>query len=95
MPGKSQSRGRKHSTRSKKAQGRPSQPTGLAQQPTVSQNKEPIPPPVASAPSSNMPARMEETAAVQYPYIAAELWTISILASIMLIILAVLASVLS
>ena len=91
MPGKSQNRRRKHSTQSKKVQGRPSRPTMLAQQPAVSQNKEPV----APAPSSNMPAQMEETAAVQYPYIAAELWIIGILAGIMLIVLAVLASVLS
>ena len=93
MPGKSR-RKRKYSIQSKKRKGGLSRPTVLAQQPAVTQTREPVASPDVSVPSAKVPTPMAKPAAVQYPYIATELRTIGILAGIMLIILAVLAVVL-
>ncbi len=94
MPGKSR-RGRgKYSPQSKKRKGRPSRPSVLAQQPAVTQTHEPVSSPDASVPSAGVPTPMAKPAAVRYPYIATELWTIGILAGVMLIVLVVLARVL-
>ena len=94
MPGKSR-HSRKHSFQSKKKKGRLSHLATVAQQPAVAQTHEPVSHPNASAPSASVPTPMAKPAAIQYPYVAAELRTISVLAGIMLIILVVLALVLS
>lgn len=95
MPSKSRHSRRKYSIQSKRKKGRPSHPTLLTQQSAVAQTHEPAPPPKVSVPSASVPTPMAKPAAARYPYIAAELRTIAILAGIMLIILTVLALVLS
>jgi len=95
MPGKSRHGKGKHSFRSKKKKDGLSHRAMLAQQPAVAQTHEPVSSPSVSAPSVSVPTPMAKPAAVRYPYIATELRTIVILAAIMLIVLAVLASVLS
>jgi len=95
MPGKSRRRRGKYSTQSKRQKGRLSRPTVVVQQQAVAQAHKPAPLPNMSASSAGMPTPMAKLAAIQYPYLATELWTIGILAVIMLIILVVLALVLS
>ncbi len=95
MPGKSRRRRGKYLLQSKKKKGRPGRPAVLAQQPVVAQTHEPVSSPDASVPSASVPTPMVKPAAVRYPYIATELWTIGILAGVMLIVLVVLARVLS
>ena len=95
MSGKSRRRRGKYSLQSKKKKGRPNRPTVLAQQPAVAQTHEPVSSPDASGPSASVPTPMAKPAAVRYPHIATELWTIGILAGVMLIGLVVLALVLS
>ena len=92
MPGKSR-RKRKYSIQGKKKKSELSRPTVLAQQPAVAQTREPVSSPDMSVSSVKVPAPMAKPATVQYPYIATELWTIGILAIVMLIVLIVLASV--
>ncbi len=91
MPGKSRRRRGKYSIQSGKKKGRSSRPTILAQQPAVAQTREPVSSPDVSVPSVSV----AKPAAVRYPYIATELWTIGILAGILLAVLVVLALVLS
>jgi len=95
MPGKSRRRRGKYSGQTKKKEGRPSRPTSVSQQPAVAQTQQSIP--YAEVPShpAGGPAPTTKLAVGRYPYIATELVTIGILAGIMLVILAVLASVLS
>ena len=94
MPGKSRRRKGKYSPPTKKKKGRSSRPTILAQQPAVAQTHESVSSPKVPAPSASVPTPMVKPTAVQYPYIAAELRTIGILAGITLIVLVVLALVL-
>ncbi|MFC1958517.1 hypothetical protein ACFLV6_01160 [Chloroflexota bacterium] len=95
MPGKSRSRRGKYSIQSKGKKSRPNHPAVAAQQQTVARAHEPAPLTNVSASSAEIPTPMVKPAAVSYPYIAAELRTIGILAGIVLIILTVLALVLS
>ena len=95
MPGKSRHRKGKHPLQSKKKKGRLSRPNIFAQQAAVAQTREPVSSPNVSVPSASIPTPMAKPAAVRHPYIATELWTIGVLAAIMLTVLAVLASVLS
>ncbi len=95
MPGKSRRRRGKYSTQSKRKKGTLSRPTVVVQQQAVAQAHEPAPLPNMSASPAGVPTPMAKQAAIRYPYIATELWTIGILAVIMLIILVVLALVLS
>jgi len=95
MPGKSRRRRGKYSPQSKKRKGRPNRPSVFAQQPAVAQTHEPVSSPDAPVPSASVPTPMVKPAAVRYPHIATELWTIGILAGVMLIVLVVLALVLS
>ena len=95
MPDKSRRERVKYSAQGKKKKGRPSRPTTLAQQPAVAQTHEPASSPKVPVAPASVPTPMAKPAAVHYPYIAAELRTIGILAGIMLIVLVVLALVLS
>ena len=95
MSGKSRRKRGKYSVQSKKKKDRLSRPTIPAQQPAVAPVHEPVFPPNVSVPSATVPTTLAKPAAVQHHYIVGELWTIGILAGMMLIILAVLALVLS
>ncbi len=95
MPGKSRQRKGKRSFQSKKKKSSPSRAATVAWQPAAAQTHEPVSSPNVSVPSANVPISRAKPDAVQNPYIATELWTIGILAGIMLIILVVLAKVLS
>jgi len=95
MPGKSRRKKGKFAPQSKTKKGRPNRPSVVARQQVVSPTQEPVSPPGIPAPPVKVATPVVKSTAVRYPYIAAELWTIGILAVIMLIILAVLASVFS
>ena len=95
MPGRPRHKKGKHIVQSKKRKDRLSHPTPLASEARAVQTEEAVSPPVVRSPSINAPIPMPEPAVIRYPYISAELRTISILAGIMLILLIVLASVLS
>jgi len=94
MPGKSQ-HGRRKLPRSKRRKGRHGVSAISAQQRVVAQTYKPAPRPEASAPSTSVPTTMATPAATRYPYIAAELRRIGILAGVMLVILVILALVFS
>lgn len=95
MPSKSR-RGRgKYSPQSRKKKVKLKRPVMLAHQPAVAQTPESVSSPDVSAPSARVPTPAVKPVVVRYPYIATELRTIGILASVMLIVLAVLALVLS
>ena len=93
MPGKSRRGKGKHSAQSKK--GRLIRPAAVTQPPEVAQSKELVSAPGIPAPSARVPTPVTKPTAVHYPYIAAELRTISILAGVMMVVLVVLALVLS
>lgn len=95
MPGKSRRDRGKHSGRSKRRRSARVSSAAAAQQPPVSQTYESKPQPEVPAPLASVPAPVAKVTAVRYPYIAAELRRIGILAGIMLIVLVVLALVLS
>ena len=95
MPDKSRRRRGTPSVQSKKKKNRLSRSTTLAPQPAVAQTGEPAAKPSVSVPSVNMPATVVKPIVVRYPYIAAELRTIGILAGIMLVVLVVLALLLA
>ncbi len=95
MPGKSRSRKGKYSAQGKKKKGRTGRPTMLAQQPATAQTHESVSSPKVPVAPVSVPTPMVKPAAISYPYVAAELRTIGILAGIMLIVLVVLALVLS
>lgn len=84
MPKKLRRRKGKYSVPSSKKKDRISRPPAIVQQQAVTQAKKPAP---AVTPSTST----IKPATTQYPYIAAELRTISILAVIIIIILFVLA----
>jgi len=94
MPGKSR-HGRRKLPRSKRKKGRQAVSAISAQQRVVAQTYKPALRPEASAPSASVPATMTTLAATRYPYIAAELRRIGILAGVMLVILVILALVFS
>lgn len=78
------------SRRSRKKRGRPGPPVIAGQQPAVAaRTSEPVPPP--EVPRKSVSAKI---AAVQHPYIIAEIRRIGILAGIIMAILIVLALVL-
>ncbi len=85
----------KHSAQSKKKKSKSIHPTTLAQQPAVTQTHESVSPAKVPVTPVSVPTPVAKPATVSYPHVAAELRTIGILATIMLIILVVLASVLS
>ena len=91
MPDKSRRRKGTPSVQSKKKKSRLIRSTTLAPQPAVAQTGEPAAKPSVSVPSVKVPAPVAKPTAVRYPYIAAELRTIAILAGLMLILLVVLA----
>ena len=90
MPGKSR---RRHPSRGKKKERQQGSSVMAAQRQVVAQTYKPASQP--KAPSTSIPTPMTTQSAAQYPYIAAELRRIGILAGIMLAILVVLALVLS
>lgn len=90
MPSKSR-RGR----RGKKRKGKKGFAAPGAQPAAVTQAYESRPQPDTRIPSAKMPAPRATVPAVQYPYVAAELRKIGIVAGIILVILVVLALVLS
>ena len=102
MPGKSRYAKGKHPSRSKKGrskrrldlEGRDSLDT-VAQQQPVSRTYGPVSQPRAPAPSTSIPTPVATQAAARYPFAAAELRRIGILAGIMLAVLVVLALALS
>jgi hypothetical protein len=86
MPGKTRrQKTSKNPRRSKK------RPVAAVRQAEVAQARETIPVPVTQAPT----AATAKPAAAPHPYIVRELWTIGILAVLMLAILIILSSVLS
>ena len=93
MPGKSRHGGRKRSFQGKRKKDRQSSlDIGVSQQ-IEAQTIEPVRLPKTVTPS--MMETVSAPAAVRRPYILTELWRISIVAGIMLIILVVLALTLS
>ena len=94
MPGKPRQRKGKYSAQSKK-RGRYSQSGVSGQQQEVAQTIKPVPPPDMQALSPSETVLTAESLKVRYPYISAELWTIGILAIVMLAVLIVLSVVLS
>lgn len=95
MPGKSRRKRGKFTPKSKTKKIRQNRPSIVARQQAVMPAQEPVSPPDSPAPPVKAATPVAKSTTVRYPYIAAELWTIGILAVIMLVILAVLASVLS
>jgi hypothetical protein len=95
MPGKSRRKRGKFTPQSKTKKGRQNRPSVVARQQAVTPTQQPVSPSKIPAPPAKAVTPVAKSTAVRYPYIAAELWTIGILAVIMLVILAVLASVLS
>jgi hypothetical protein len=95
MPGKSRRKRGKFTPQSKTKKGRQNRPSVVARQQAVTPTQQPVSPSKIPAPPAKAVTPVAKNTAVRYPYIAAELWTIGILAVIMLVILAVLASVLS
>ena len=95
MSGKSRHGRGKHVPQSKKRKSRRHFLATVTQQQAVAQTYEPVSQPDGSAPLVSVPTPMAKLVAVRYPYIAAELRVIGLLAGIMLIILIVLALVLS
>ncbi len=94
MPDKSHRSRGKNSAQAKKRGGRPSRPPTLARQTAGVQTQESVSSPKAAVAPASVPTPVEKPATISYPYIAAELSTIGILAGIMLIVLVVLALVL-
>ena len=101
MPGKSRHAKGKHPSRSKKGRTRrrldlerQDSLDTVAQQQPVSQTYEPVSQPKV-APSISIPTPVATQAAARYPFVAAELRRIGILAGIMLAVLVVLALALS
>lgn len=90
MPGKSQHKHGKHSSRSKRRIGGPSQPV-MATQPTPTEPAREI---IAPRQIPKAPVTTAATA-VKYPYIFTELRRIGILSGVMLVILFILALVLA
>ena len=90
MPGKSRRRVTP-SVQSKKKKSRLGRSAMLAPEPAVSRTNGPVPKHSVSAPSEKAPTPLVKPTKVRYPYIAAELRTIAILAGITLIVLVVLA----
>ncbi len=93
MSGKSRQRKGKHLPQGKKRKSGRRFLATVAQQQTVAQTRESVSRPEVSAPLVSVPIPMAKSAAARYPHIATELWTIGILAGIMLIILVILALV--
>ncbi len=94
MPDKSRRSRGKHPAQAKKKKGRPSRPPIVAQQPAGAQTQESVSSPEVAVAPASVPTPIAKPAPISYPYIAAELSTIGILAGLMLIVLVVLALVL-
>ena len=95
MPGKSRPRKGKYSAQAKKRKVGTDRPTMPAQEPAVAQARQPVSPPKTPVARASVPTPSAKPTAASYPYIVTELWTIGILAGIILVILVVLALVLS
>ena len=90
MPGKSKHKRGKYRPRSKKGKSRQRFTAATAQQPATVESSEPVSPPAIPAPRVSAPSLSVKPTITEHPYIATELRTIGILASIMLIVLVVL-----
>jgi cobalamin biosynthesis Mg chelatase CobN len=95
MPGKTRRKRARLSNQSKKKIARQKRPATAVQQTEVAQTQQPLPPSNVSGSPATGTAQKAKTSATYHPYIASELWTIGILAVVMLVILIVLALVLS
>ena len=94
MPGKSKHDKGKHHHRSKKSRAKQRYVATALQQPAITDAPTPVAA-VSTPPPAEAPASPKALRVPQYPYIAAELRRISILAGIILVVLIVLALVLS
>ena len=95
MPGKSRHGGRKRSSQGKKKKSRQNAPRAVASQQVEARAAEPVSPPEVVTPVENTPEPVSAPATAQRPYVLTELWRITVLAGIMLVILVVLALTLS
>jgi len=95
MPGKSRHGKGKHPSQSKRRRERQRYAATSAHQQEAAQAPKPAAPADIPAPPTRVPTPPMASPVAQYPYIAAELRRIGILAGIMLVILIVLAFVLS
>ena len=93
MPGKSRRGRARHLHGGKKRKGRKGFSAPGAQPSAVTKTYEPPPQPDTLVPSAKMPTPRATVPAVEYPYMAAELRKIGIVAGIILVILVVLALV--
>ncbi|MFC1991516.1 hypothetical protein ACFLVC_02150 [Chloroflexota bacterium] len=93
MPGKSRRRKGKYAIQSK-SEGRAGSSNLSVQQPVDTQGHQPVPSPVVPAPSAKIAVLTAKPEVPRYLYITSELWTIGILAGIMLIGLVLLAQIL-
>lgn len=91
MPSKSSRKKGKYSPQSKKKKSKTSRPAAVVAQPVAAEGQRPVEAPSVTVAPVEAPAQTARPAAVQYPFVAAELRTIGILASIMIVILVVLA----
>ena len=91
MPSKSSRKKGKYSPQSKKKKSRSGRPAAVVAQPVAEESQKPVEPASVPAGPAEAPAQTMRPAAVQYSFVAAELRTIGILASIMIVILVVLA----
>lgn len=88
MTGKSkQRRGKRQHPHSKKGKSRRYFEAPITQQSAVSETSEHVSKPSTFTPSQSTPGPLARPSATRYPYMAAELRTISILAAIILIVL--------
>jgi len=94
MPGKSR-HGKRKLPRSKRRRGSQNISVISAQQPVLAQTRKPASHPEASPPAPGVPGTTATLTATRYPYIAAELRRIGILAGVMVVILVILALVFS
>ena len=95
MPGKSRRGKGRYLPQSKKGKGKSRRMAVPAQQPPAARPPEPVSSPKPSVPSASVPTPIVKPASIGYPYVAAELRSIVILAGAMLIVLIVLALTLS
>lgn len=94
MPGKSR-HGKRKLPRSKRRKGIQGVSVISAQQRVVAQTYKPAPRPETLPPSASVPTTTATVSATRYPYIAAELRRIGILAGVIMVILVILALVYS
>ena len=95
MPGKSRRRRGKSSVPSRKKRAMSNRPSLLVPPSVGAQAAKAVSSPNLPVPKAGVPVSRVEPAPVHYPYVAAEMRTIGILAGIMVIVLVVLALLIS